>query len=126
VATVEMALARFSCHRRFDDPNGGYERHKRLSLRPSPRFCRPSRPRNPNRTNLRLHVFVVEDPTDGFKVTATWISDLTSTQLRRTHTIPYHEDGVAAMGSYVTVFTRFAAPAPGVVFREKVKVIGKG
>jgi hypothetical protein len=30
------------------------------------------------------------------------------------------------MELYVTVCTRFAAPAPGMVFRVKAKVIGKG
>jgi hypothetical protein len=43
-----------------------------------------------------------------------------------THTIPYRKDGVPATELYVTECTRFAAPAPGMVFRVKEKVIGKG
>ena len=42
------------------------------------------------------------------------------------HTIPYRKDEVPAMGLYVTECTRFAAPAPGMVFRVEEKVIGKG
>jgi hypothetical protein len=42
------------------------------------------------------------------------------------HTIPYRKDGVPAVGLYVTECTRFAAPAPGMVFRVKEKVFGKG
>jgi hypothetical protein len=42
------------------------------------------------------------------------------------HTIPYRKDGVPVTGLYVTECTRFAAPVPGMVFRVKEKVFGKG
>jgi hypothetical protein len=59
-------------------------------------------------------------------IVTSWTAAKKCEQVCRTNRIPYRKNGVAAMGPYVTVFTRFAAPAPGVVFREKVKVIGKG
>ena len=55
-----------------------------------------------------------------------WTAAKKSEELILAHTIPYRKDGVPSMGLYVTVCTRFAAAAPGMVFREKVKVIGKG
>ena len=55
-----------------------------------------------------------------------WTAAKKCKQLCRTHTIPYRKDGVPATELYVTECTRFAAPAPGMVFRVKAKVIGKG
>lgn len=55
-----------------------------------------------------------------------WATAKKCKKLRRTHTIPYRKDEVPAMGLYVTECTRFAAPTPGMVFRVKGNVIGKG
>ena len=55
-----------------------------------------------------------------------WTAAKKCEQLCPAHTIPYRKDGVPAMELYVTECTRFAAAAPGMVFRVKAKVIGKG
>jgi hypothetical protein len=55
-----------------------------------------------------------------------WASAKKCQQLCPAHTIPYRKDGVPRMGLYVTECTQFAAPAPGMVFGVKDKVIGKG
>jgi hypothetical protein len=55
-----------------------------------------------------------------------WAAAKKSEQLCLAHTIPYRKDGVPAMELYVTECTRFAAAAPGMVFRVKAKGIGKG
>jgi hypothetical protein len=55
-----------------------------------------------------------------------WATAKKCEQHFRAHTIPYRKDGVPAMELYVTECTRFAAPAPDMVFRVKDKVICKG
>jgi hypothetical protein len=55
-----------------------------------------------------------------------WTAAKKCEQLCPAHTIPYRKDGVPRTGLYVTECTQFAAPAPGMVFRVKDKVIGKG
>jgi len=55
-----------------------------------------------------------------------WAAAKLCKQLYPALTIPYRKDGVPARELYVTKCTRFAAPAPGMVFRVTGKVIGKG
>ena len=55
-----------------------------------------------------------------------WTAAKKSEELILAHTIPYRKDGLLAAEQYVTECTRFAAPAPGMVFRGEGKMIGKG